>query len=261
MRSRRASVVSRPDSARTCGVSRSIPQTGIDRYRSLFEALASKFTAAGIRLDEEEIATLFTSGVMPGSDELAALERLATYPDVDRWDRVVFDTAPTGHTLRLLELPSVMDHGLATALDLHDQVRRKVDTARTVLFGPMATRRSDDADGFIDLRDRLERAQMVLRDPDRTAFRVVTIPEPMAARETERLVEQLRRFGVPVTTLIRNKVIDDAGVCERCQAKKAIHEETIDGLRNSLPVPDVPGEVTGFASLERLGSRLGSSDE
>ena len=113
------------------------PQTGVDRYRSLFEALAEELADAGLRMDEAEIADLFTSGVMPGSDELAALEGLATYLDADRWDRVVFDTAPTGHTLRLLDLPSVMDRGLATALDLRDQVRRKVDAARTMMFGPM----------------------------------------------------------------------------------------------------------------------------
>lgn len=242
------------------------PQAGVDRYQALVEALASEFADAGIRLDEEEITALFTAGVMPGSDELAALEGLTRYLDDGRWDRIVFDTAPTGHTLRLLDLPSVMDRGVATALDLRDQVRRKVDTARTMFFGPMAARRSDDADEFADLRERMERAETVLRDPDRTAFRVVTIPETMAARETERLVEQLRGFDVPVTTLVVNKVITDPGDCGRCRAKATLHEETIADLRNALPaldvrtVPDASGEVTGLASLERLGSHLGSPD-
>jgi arsenite-transporting ATPase len=72
------------------------PQAGIDRYQSLFELLVSDLADAGLRLDEEEVASLFTSGVMPGSDELAALEGLATYLGADRWDRIVFDTAPTG---------------------------------------------------------------------------------------------------------------------------------------------------------------------
>ncbi|EMA23718.1 ArsA family ATPase [Haloarcula argentinensis] len=239
------------------------PQTGIDRYRSLFEALASEFSDAGIRMDEEEIADLFTTGVMPGSDELAAIEGMATYIESDRWDRVVFDTAPTGHTLRLLDLPSVMDRGVATAMDLRDQVHRKVNTARTMMFGPMASRRDDGPDDFTEMRTRMERVGTVLRDPEQTAFRVVTIPETMAVRETERLVAKLREFDVPVTTLVVNKVIADAGDCQRCQGKQAVQEEAIAQLRESLPgldiwtIPDQSGEVTGIETLEKVGTHLG----
>ncbi|MDS0222256.1 ArsA family ATPase [Haloarcula sp. S1AR25-5A] len=239
------------------------PQTGIDRYRSLFETLAAEFSDAGIRMDEDEITELFTSGVMPGSDELAAIEGMATYVESDRWDRVVFDTAPTGHTLRLLDLPSVMDRGVATAMDLRDQVRRKVNTARTMMFGPMASRRDDGPDDFTAMRERMERVGTVLRDPDQTAFRVVTIPETMAVRETERLVEKLREFDVPVTTLVVNKVIEDAGDCQRCLGKQAVQEEAIAQLRASLPeldlwtVPDQSGEVTGIEALEKIGAHIG----
>jgi arsenite-transporting ATPase len=240
------------------------PQTGIDRYRSLFEALAAEFDDAGIRLDEDEIADLFTTGVMPGSDELAAIEGMATYVESDRWDRVVFDTAPTGHTLRLLDLPSVMSRGVATAMDLRNQVRRKVNTARTMMFGPMARRRDDGPDDFTAMRERMERVGTVLRDPEQTAFRVVTIPETMAVRETERLVEKLREFEVPVTTLVVNKVIEDAGDCQRCLGKQAVQEEAIEQLRASLPgldiwtVPDQSGEVTGLDALDRVGDSLGA---
>jgi arsenite-transporting ATPase len=239
------------------------PQTGIDRYEAIFETLASEFDDAGIHLDEEQVAELFSSGVLPGSDELAAVDGLATYVDDERWDRVVFDTAPTGHTLRLLDLPQVMDRGLATALDLRDQVRRKVDTARTMLFGPMARRRDDGPDEFTEMRNRMERVGEVLRDPERTAFRVVTIPETMAVRESERLVAQLREFEVPVTTLVVNKLIEDPGDCERCRGKQAVQEESLAALRETLPeldvwtVPDESGEVTGLTALERVGQHIG----
>jgi arsenite-transporting ATPase len=238
------------------------PQRGIDRYQSLFESLVSEFVDAGIRIDEAEVVDLFTAGVMPGSDELAALEGLATYLETERWDRVVFDTAPTGHTLRLLDLPSVIDRGVATALDLRDQVRRRVDTARTMLFGPMATRRRSGPDEFTEMRERMERVRAVLRDPDRTAFRVVTTPETMAVRETERLVERLGELEVPVTTLVVNRVIEDAGDCERCRAKQAVQETALETLRNAHPdlerwlVPDQPGEVTGLEALERVAAHL-----
>jgi arsenite-transporting ATPase len=238
------------------------PQAGVDRYRALFESLAADFADAGIRLDDDALTELFTTGVMPGSDELAALEGLATTLDDDRWDRVVFDTAPTGHTLRLLELPAVMDRGVATALDLRDQVRRKVDTARTMLFGPMGARRRDGADEFSETRERMERVRDALRDPTRTEFRVVTIPETMAVRESERLVAKLREFAVPVTTLVVNRVIEDDCDCERCRGKRAVQTDALAALEGSLPdldlwtVPDEPGEVTGLTALERVGEQL-----
>ena len=240
------------------------PQAGIDRYEAIFEALAAEFDDAGIHLDEEQVAQLFSSGVLPGSDELAAIDGLAEYVDDDRFDRVVFDTAPTGHTLRLLDLPEVMDRGLATALDLRDQVRRKVDTARTMLFGPMGRKRRDEADEFTAMRDRMETVGEVLRDPELTEFRVVTIPETMAVRESERLVAQLREFEVPVTTLVVNKFIEDPGDCERCRGKQAVQEESLATLRESLPelelwtVPDESGEVTGLEALERIGASVDS---
>ncbi|MBX0303485.1 ArsA family ATPase [Haloarcula salinisoli] len=239
------------------------PQAGIDRYEAIFETLAEEFDDAGIHLDEDQVAELFTSGVLPGSDELAAIDGLATYVEDDRFDRVVFDTAPTGHTLRLLDLPQMMDRGLATALDLRDQVRRKVDTARTMMFGPMGRKRREEADSFTEMRDRMERVGEVLRDPARTEFRVVTIPETMAVRESERLVAQLREFEVPVRTLVVNKVIEDPGDCERCLGKQAVQEESLAALRESLPelavwtVPDESGEVTGLAALERVGQHIG----
>jgi len=239
------------------------PQTGIDRYEAIFESLAEEFADAGIRLDEEQVAELFTSGVLPGSDELAALDGMAAYVDSDRFERVVFDTAPTGHTLRLLDLPEVMDRGMATALDLRDQVRRKVDTARTMVFGPMGRKQREDTDSFTEMRDRMGRVGQVLRDPERTELRVVTIPETMAVRESERLVAQLREFEVPVTTLVVNKVIDDPGDCERCRGKQAVQEESLATLRASLPelavwtVPDEAGEVTGLTALDRVGAHVG----
>jgi arsenite-transporting ATPase len=239
------------------------PQDGIDRYQELFDTLNEELDDAGIRTTEE--GDLFASGVMPGSDELAALEGLATYVDTEQYDRVVFDTAPTGHTLRLLDLPDVLEQGMEAALEIHDQVQRKVNVSRTLFMGPLAftKRKSGSPDELVSMRDRMEQVGEVLRDPEQTSFRVVTIPETMAVNETRRLVEQLRDFDVPVTTLVVNMVIEDPGDCERCRAKQAVQEEAIADLRELLPeldvwlVPDQPGQVTGLDSLEDVADALG----
>jgi len=240
------------------------PQDGIDKYRELFDTLNEELDDAGIKAGSDREGDLFGSGVMPGSDELAALDGLATYLDAEAFDRVVFDTAPTGHTLRLLDLPDVMEQGMDAALEIHDQVQRKVNVSRTLLMGPLAIarRKSGSPDELVEMREQMERVGEVLRDPEQTAFRVVTIPETMAVGESTRLVDQLREFEVPVTTLVVNKVIEDPGDCERCQAKQAVHEESIAALREELPeldmwtIPDQSGEVTGLGALERIGEAI-----
>ncbi|MFB6143161.1 MAG: ArsA family ATPase [Halorientalis sp.] len=245
------------------------PQAGVSRYQELFETLESVLDDAGVEMEGNDGDAaggggLFTSGVVPGSDELAALEGLATYLDTDEFDRVVFDTAPTGHTLRLLDLPEVMERGMETAVSLHEQVQRKVNASKTLRLGPLAQRNTDDPTALLEMRDRMEQVGEVLRDPERTTFRVVTIPETMAVNETERLVAQLREFDVPVGALVVNKVIEDPGDCERCRAKQAVQEDCIADLEAALPdldvwrVPDQPGQVTGLDALADVAARLGT---
>ena len=94
------------------------PETGQEAYRGVVEALADEFRSAGLRLDDDDLKRLFEAGLIPGGDEVAALEYVARYADAD-YDTVVFDTAPTGHTLRLLDLPDV----LAETLGVGSRVR------------------------------------------------------------------------------------------------------------------------------------------
>ena len=124
------------------------PEAGERAYRVLIESLAAELRSAGIRLDDEEIERLFTAGVIPGSDELAAVETLAAHSTDTEFDRIVVDTAPTGHTLRLLELPAVLRETVAAADSLRGQLRRTVDTARSAVFGPayLFGRKREEAD-------------------------------------------------------------------------------------------------------------------
>ena len=145
-------------------------------------------------------------GSMPGADEAAAMQQLLEYLDDPRFDRVVVDTAPTGHTLRLLELPEVMDSMLGRIATLRQQFSGMMEGVKG-MFG-MGT---DNAGGpdLDELRERIERLRTVLRDPERTDFRVVMIPEEMSVVETERLVDRLDGYGIPVQTLVVNRVMED----------------------------------------------------
>ncbi|WP_226004659.1 ArsA family ATPase [Natrinema salinisoli] len=242
------------------------PETQRERYEKLAQALASDLRSAGVSLSNEEVERLFATGAPAGSDEIAALDLLVEYVDSGEWDTVVFDTAPTGHTLRLFDMPDVMGMALETAQSLRGQAKRIGNAAKTAVFGPMSmmTRSGDDEEESLAVfQARLERAREVLVDPERTEFRVVLIPESMAISETERLVERLREAGVPVERLVVNRVLEDPHEgCPRCRSRQDRHEERLAEVRSTfselevVTLPDLEGEVQGRESLAVIAERL-----
>ncbi|WP_435345459.1 ArsA family ATPase [Haloarchaeobius sp. HRN-SO-5] len=146
-------------------------------------------------------------GAMPGADEAAAMQLFLEYLDDPRFDRVVVDTAPTGHTLRLLELPEIMDTMLGRIVSLRERLGGLMGGLSGMFGGDDGeTRQSPDLD---ELSDRIERLRAVLRDPGRTDFRIVLVPEEMSVFESRRLLAQLDEFDIPVGTVVVNKVMED----------------------------------------------------
>jgi len=239
------------------------------RFRELAETLAEDLRGAGVRVGSEEIDHVFGGGVAPGTDEVAALDLFAEYLQEDRYDRVVFDTAPTGHTLRLLGLPEVMGRALESTMSVREKVKRIGDSAKGMMFGPAyyLARDDDDADEFAALKARFEAAGEALRDPERTEFRVVTLPERMVVAETERLVEQLRDQEIPVGALAINRVIGECEAdCRRCRAAGKRQRTAIDELHDRFPdlpireVPDLVGRADDPDSLETIAEHVDPGD-
>ena len=241
------------------------PDVRKERYEALARALAADLRSAGIRLDEAEVERIFAAGAPAGSDELAALDLLVEYVDSGEWDVVVFDTAPTGHTLRLFDTPEVMGLALETTRSLRGQVRRIGTAARSAVLGPMSmmTGGDRDDDGLARFQDRLERAREILVDPDRTAFRVVLHPEGMVIAESERLVDRLREAEVPIDRLVVNRVFDDpAEECSRCRARRERHATRVAEIRETfrslevVTLPELEGEVQGQEAVGAIADRL-----
>ena len=239
------------------------PERGQDAYRRVVAALVAEFRDAGLRLDEDDLERLFEAGLVPGGDEVAALEYLARYADA--YDLVVLDTAPTGHTLRLLDLPDVLGETLGVAGELQRRVRRSARAARSVVLGPAAYWRAgdDEADSVADLRERVAAVGALLRDPARTGFRVVLAPERMAIAETERLLARLDDGGIAVDCLVANRVFEnpDECPCERCRRDTERHAARLGDVesrfdRSVRVVSEFDGEVGGLEALRAVGGRL-----
>ena len=216
-------------------------------------------------------------GAMPGADEAAAMQQLLEYLDDPRFDRVVVDTAPTGHTLRLLELPEVMDSMLGRVAKLRQQFSGMMAGVKDMFgFGDGGAGAPD----LDELRERIERLRTVLRDPTKTDFRVVMIPEEMSVTETERLVDRLDGYGIPVQTLVVNRVMEDLAAdtaetvgdrwvvspnlenCEFCARRWQVQQDAIRRAtdmfrgREVKRVPLLAEEVRGEAALRVVAACL-----
>ncbi len=184
--------------------------TGEDDGSGNFDGFEEFDDAAGLGGLEELLGgdgALPFGGAMPGADEAAAMQLLIEYLDDPRFERVVVDTAPTGHTLRLLELPEMMDSMVGRLLSL----RERFSGMAGGLFGLFG---DDDSveDGAVSLKElssKIERLRAALEDPSRTDFRVVMIPESMSVTESKRLIDRLETFGIPVGTVVVNRVSED----------------------------------------------------
>jgi arsenite-transporting ATPase len=214
-------------------------------------------------------------GTMPGADEAAAMRQLLEYLDDPRFERVVVDTAPTGHTLRLLELPDVLDSMVGRFLSMREKFGGMMDG-----FKGMVGMGGDDAEGpdLEELKARIERLRAVLRDPAQTDFRVVMVPEEMSVVESERLVDRLGEYEIPVQTLVVNRVMEDlAGVvdvdddwvvspnhdsCEFCQRRWQVQKRSLERAtdlfrgRDVRRVPLLAEEVRGESALRVVAACL-----
>ncbi|MFS8856715.1 ArsA family ATPase [Synechococcus sp. H55.7] len=137
----------------------------------------------------------------PGVDELMAILEVNRLLAGQEVDTVILDTAPTGHTLRLLELPDFLDNLLAVFATFQAKHREVVQS----LTG---TYRPDEADAFLTrLQSELEGGKARLTDPESTSAWLVLIPEPLSVAETRRFCQQLQSRRVPVGGLLVNQVL------------------------------------------------------
>ena len=220
------------------------------------------------------------AGSMPGADEAAAFQLLLQYMDDDRFDRVVVDTAPTGHTLRLLELPDVMDSMVGKLLSLRERMSGMMGSI-TGMFGGDGPSEAEMEQGVESLRElsaKVERLRAVLTDPAKTDFRVVMIPESMSVTESKRLVSQLNEFSIPVGTVVVNRVMQpltdvadtdaewfvapDLDNCEFCQRRWEVQRSALSEAQELFRghdvkrVPLFAQEVHGEAPLRVVAACL-----
>jgi arsenite-transporting ATPase len=170
-----------------------------DEFLGRWREVIAEIIDRGTYLDRGDVDGL-VDAALPGIDEIFALLALADLlaDDASPYARIVVDTAPTGHTLRLLALPETFD-ALIAMLDLMQDKHRFMVRALTHRY------RRDRADEFLaDMRGRITRLRTSLADAQSLAAIVVTRAEPVVEAETKRYIEQLRALRVRVAAIVVN---------------------------------------------------------
>lgn len=228
----------------------------LERFRTAHGKVLAEIAERGTLLDESDINELLNLS-LPGLDEVMSLFELSELDREKKYAHIVVDTAPSGHTSRLLRLPEVFTR-MVHALDRMGEKHR-------YMIEHFARRRvaADEVDLFLqDLTARIEAVRKMLYDAEQTNFTLVTIPEAMSVRETQRYWELLRDEGVPVRDLIVNRVEQEHAGCVYCRARVATQrpwlkqiEKTFKELRiHRLAL--LAEEVRGVDKLQEIGTKI-----
>jgi arsenite/tail-anchored protein-transporting ATPase len=212
--------------------------------RFLGEHLESFLTIAdrGTYLDRDELRRLMELA-LPGIDELMAWMRIGELAEEHPESIVVVDTAPTGHTLRML---SASEHfrQLALALDAMEEKHR----ALVYQFTRREVR--DAMDAFIDDFDaRARQRRELLTDPARAAFVPVTLSEPLVVEQTLRIVHDV---GIDIPFVVLNRAVVDAD----CTRDRELAARDAEARARFARIVDAPRACTPLDSFDAIRAWL-----
>jgi arsenite-transporting ATPase len=191
---------------------------------------------------------------MPGAEEMALFDRIGALirGEDDRFDLTIFDTAPTGHTLRLIRMPELMEAWI-----------RALSRSRQAMLGVDQDDKTDPVMQSLTTRlEHLREFRARLLSPRQSAFVLVLVAERLPIEETARAIEQLDEAGVTIGGLVINRVLPSTSPDPFLRSRheqEQVYLDEIDRRFKShahVHVPQLPSDVHGVATLEQLAALL-----
>jgi arsenite/tail-anchored protein-transporting ATPase len=175
---------------------------------------------------------------------------------------IVFDTAPTGHTLRFLSFPGVLDKALGKFSQMGQQLGPMMQQ-----FGPMIGMDPGQEDIFQKMqgmRNTIQEVNDQFQNPDKTTFVCVCISEFLSLYETERMIQELTQYNIDTHNIIVNQLLfpKKGSNCEQCVVRakmQAKYLEQIAELYEDFHVVKMPlmtTEIRGAESIKSFSEML-----
>jgi arsenite/tail-anchored protein-transporting ATPase len=212
--------------------------TLLHEFKKEYSSIIKQIVGEGTFFSKNEINNFFDLS-LPGMDEVMALLYVIHMLKRNEYDIIMLDTAPTGHTIRLLEMPEVM----MTYMRVLDGMRKK----HRVMMRMVARRYvQDKADLFIaSMQEDMQNIAALLKS-SQTVFVPVVIPEAMAVQETKRLLNILNKYNIPVGTIFINKVMhNNCDFCKKKRKEQLKYVRQIEKLGSTKSIPLFPVELKG----------------
>jgi len=223
----------------------------LEEFKEKNETVIKKLAERGTFFDQQDIGEFFDLS-LPGMDEVMAVIEIANLLRQGDYDVLILDTAPTGHTVRMLSLPDQMQKWIEF-MDLMQHKHR-------YMFRHFTGKKyvKDECDHFLDnLSADIDRVKRLLSNGETTRFVPVMIPEAMSIYETKRLISSLERSHIPVKEIIVNRV-EDSDDCVFCRSRREGQKQPLIEIEEAfskydlINVPVFPNEIRTIEALTLL---------
>ena len=182
----------------------------------------------------------------PGLDEMMALSKIVELIESDDFDLIILDTAPTGHTIRLLELPDIALGWYTSFAGIINKYRREISLLKTMRL-------------VLEKKREMAKTIKILRNEEETEFVVVTIPEAMSISETKKFLAELKKAGIYIEHIVINDVIPATG-CSFCISQMKNQEDYIKEVSElDYKITEIPlfaHEIRGIDMLADFGELI-----
>ncbi len=210
--------------------------TSFQQFMKRHSNTLKKIMERGTLLDNTDISALLSTS-LPGIDELMGMVELADLLENATYDTIILDTAPTGNTVKFLQMPHFIKkwtHLLDLMMEKHRYMSK--------LY--MRHYQSDDTDAFIEaFSNGAKKVERVLRNKS-CEFVPVMLPEALSIKETKRFLSTLNKYRIPVKNIIVNR-INPFGDCAYCNGQFLLQKKYVDEIKrcfdgyNLLMMPSV----------------------
>jgi len=216
-------------------------------------------------LDMENLISGFGDfSSLPGMDEVTAFQKFLDYIDNNDYDYIIFDTAPTGHTLRFLSLPEIMDSWVGKMLKFRYGIAGMADIFKKLIpfTQPQDETRDKSLEKLEEMKAQIEKGRLILTNPNQTEFVMIMIPQDMSIFESESAVKSLETHGIKVNRAIVNQFQPSHKDCSFCSTRHDQHNVKLKDIKKKFPKVELhkvnlfKHEIRGEKELIKLADTI-----
>ena len=199
--------------------------------------------------------------ILPGMEELSLLLHINRYVKDKQYDVIILDCAPTGESLRFISIPTTLEWYIKKLFKIEKTIAKYVrPVAKRVVDVPLPG--NDYFDAIEALFQKLQGVDRILVDHEITSVRLVTNPEKIVLKETQRSFMYFCLYKMNIDAIIMNRVLPDDVMDDYFDARRKSQKKYIEMAEEYFtPVPTFyvnlfKDEIFGYDSLKVLGGQI-----